>query len=303
MKIGFFGSDKIAAITLEYMHKQGINIVKVITKENKKQGRGMQLKTSVVQKIAKKLQIPVCCLDNCQDSTVLKSCSFLVVVNYGKILPKNILNLPQICCLNIHFSLLPKWRGAAPVRYCLKHGDQFSGVTIMKMVEKLDAGDILAQRKISITPKMNCETLTSELVLLGCRELCRVLENYSKIKPIAQKEALATYSYKIKKEDALVYWDNPAQNIYWLYQALSPKPAIFSYWKKKKIFLKKISLLSTKKKYQNAGEIIGKQNTSLEVSTLRGSLLLEEVQMDNKKQLLAKDWYNGYHVQIGEKLG
>ena len=304
MKICFLGSGQVAVDTLSYLFEQGVEILQVITKKDKKQGRGMKEITSSLKILAKKLNLPIYQLEDWQDTSFLlkTSFSFFVVVNFGKILPQKILDIPKKCCLNIHFSLLPRFRGANPVRDCLLFGDEFSGVSIMKMVLELDAGSILAKKSIKITPQMNYQTLTSDLIKLGCQEIYKVLKNYDSIIPIAQNPKQVTYSYKIKKKDGLIDWKNSAENIYRLYQAFSPQPGVFSFYCGKKIFLRKIFILSTSNKTQQTGVIVNKNQQGIEVSTGQGSLLLELVQMENKKQLLAKDWYNGYRVNLGSQF-
>jgi methionyl-tRNA formyltransferase len=304
MKVCFFGSDQIAAAALNYLHTKKVEVLSVVTKKDKKIGRGLKQTISSVKKTAISLKLPVFHPDTWQELSFLpkEPCCFFVVVNFGRILPQKLLDFPKKSCLNIHFSLLPRWRGAAPVRDCLRHGDEFSGVSIMKMVAELDAGDVLAQKKIKITPQMNYQTLTNEMLLLGCSEIFRVLQNYDSIKPVAQNPELVTYSSKIQKQDGLVSWKNSAKEIYQLYQAFTPNPGIFSYWKGKKIFLRKISLLSNTQLYSQKGVIINHQEQGLEVSTARGTLLLEQVQLENKKQLSAKDWCNGYRISLKEQF-
>lgn len=305
MKICFFGSQQIAGNIIQYLFQQKqVEILQVITKVDKKQGRGMKQTSSVVKNIAQELALPIYQITDWQDISFLpkKECDFFVVVNFGKIFPQSILDFPQKSCLNIHFSLLPRWRGASPIRACLQSGDEFSGISIMKMVKKLDAGDILSQEKVKITPHMDYQSLTNNLLKIACVQIDKVLKNYDTICPIVQNPKLVTYSAKITKEDGLIQWENGVENIYRLYQAFSPKPGIFSYWGQKKIFLRKISILSRSQNHEQSGVIIGKSDKGLEVSTSKGVLLLESLQMENKKTLLAKDWYNGYRVTLGEQF-
>ena len=157
LKISFFGSGLAAAIILGHLASSNYIITSIVSHPDKKKERGMNLQSSPVAQLAKKLNLPLKQPDSIKDISFLNDCKnkesdFLVVIDYGKILPQAILETPKIASIGIHFSLLPKWRGAAPAREAIKNGDEFSGTSIMKLNKKLDAGDILAQKKIKIEP-------------------------------------------------------------------------------------------------------------------------------------------------------
>ena len=250
------------------------------------------------------MNIPCFLKEDLQNISFLKDIKsdFFVVVNFGKIFPQELLDLPQKACLNIHFSLLPCWRGASPVRSCLLAGDKYSGVSIIKMMKELDAGDILLQKKIKLSSEFNHNTLTSKLVELGCETIWKTLQNYDSIKPKKQEKSKVSYCYKIKKEQALVDWDKTAKAIYQLYQAFTPQPGIFSYWKERRVFLRKISILNDNILYPQTGIILKKSSEGLQISTNQGILFLEKLQMENKKILDARDWFNGYRVQLKDQF-
>ena len=305
LKICFFGTGFFAAKILETLYRDGFQILKVISQTDKKQGRGLNLIAPPVVRSAKKLTLkvlqPIDLADNIFLSELKKtSADFFVVVDYGKILKNNILAMPKIAAINIHFSLLPKWRGASPVRDCLKNGDEYSGISIFKINQKLDAGDILLQKKIKITKDLNYTKLMEQLTSISCDELKGILHNFAKITPVKQIESEASYSSKISKKHCLIDWSQDAQKIYWLYQAMSPDLKIFSYFKNKKIFLIEIALADNSTSYQDYGKILKKEKETIAVTTGKGSLFLKRIQLENKQPIAVKDWLNGYDVKVGD---
>ena len=249
-KICFFGTGFFAAKILESLCQDKFQILGVISQADKKQGRGLNLISPPVVRSAKKLSLNVLQPVDLSNHSFLnkleeKDADFFVVIDYGKILKNYILKIPKKAAMNIHFSLLPKWRGASPVRYCLKNGEEYSGVSIFKMNQKLDAGDILSQKKIKITQNINYTKLMEQLTVLSFDELKKTLHNFAKITPVKQVESEASYSSKISKKHCLIDWSQSSQKIYWLYQAMSTDLKVFSYFKNKKIFLTEIALANT----------------------------------------------------------
>ena len=247
VKICFFGTGFFAAKILESLYQDKVKILWVISQADKKQGRGLHLLSPPVVRIAKKLSLNVLQPVDLSAHSFLnqleeKEVDFFVVIDYGKILKNDILKIPKKAAMNIHFSLLPKWRGASPVRDCLRNGEEYSGVSIFKMNQELDAGDILSQKKIKITQNLNYTKLMEQLTSISCNELKGILHSFAKITAIKQIESEASYSSKISKKHCLIDWSQDAQKIYWLYQAMSTDLKVFSYFKKKKIFLIEIAL-------------------------------------------------------------
>lgn len=307
IKICFFGTGKPAAKTLVFLVKHGFNILQVISKPDKKKGRGMLLQQSSVTELAKKLNLNFCQPRTIKDELFCafikkQAADFFVVIDYGKILPQPILDLPKIAALNLHFSLLPKWRGASPVRSSIANGDPKSGVSIMKMVQQLDAGDILGKQTIKINPSWNHLNLSEELTQLGCQELKKVLSGFSQIKPLPQNEKLATYSHKFFKKDGKIDWSQSAENIFRKYKSLAPEIKLFSYYSKKKIFFLKIELADKVKKHQDIGKILLLDKQKIEVLTTQGSLFITKIQLENKNAITTKDWFNGYQIKTAQNF-
>ncbi len=306
VKICFFGTGFFAAKILESLYQDKFQILWVISQADKKQGRGLNLLSPPVIRSAKKLSLDVLQPVNLNADSFLskleeRDADFFVVTDYGKILKNDILKIPKIAAMNVHFSLLPKWRGASPVRDCLKNGDKYSGISIFKMNQKLDAGDILSQKKMKITQNLNYTKLMEQLTTLSLNELKKTLHNFDKITPVKQVESEASYSSKISKEHCLIDWSQSAQKIYWLYQAMSLDLKVFSYFKNKKIFLTEIALANTSNLFiQDYGKILKKEKETVEVSTAQGSLFLKKIQIENKKIIAVKDWINGYSVKEGD---
>ena len=305
IKICFFGTGFYAAKILESLYQDRFQILKVISQTDKKQGRGLNLLAPPVVRSAKKLALKVLQPMDLTDNIFFRelketNADFFVVVDYGKILKNNILEIPKIAAINIHFSLLPKWRGASPVRDCLKNGDEYSGISIFKLNQKLDAGDIILQKKIKITKDFNYTKLMERLTLISCYELKSLLHNFAKITPVKQVESEASYSSKISKKHCLIDWSQSSQKIYWLYQAMSADLKIFSYCKNKKVFLIEIELADNSTSYQDYGKILEKKKETVEVTAGKGSLVLRKIQLENKKPIAVKDWINGYNVKEGD---
>jgi methionyl-tRNA formyltransferase len=233
LNYAFWGTPEVASITLQHLIDAGVIPNVVITNPDRPAGRGLALTPSPVKILAEKYNIPVLTPEkvDTEFTSLLSTYHIMlnIVVAYGNILPKDIINMPEHGTLNIHYSLLPKYRGAAPLEGALLSGDKVTGVTIQKMVYKLDAGDIIAIKEIDISEDIEKEALRKILIDEGAQLLINTLPDYidDKIKPIPQDESNATHIGKIKKEDGLIDINADGITNYNKYRAFSGWPGIY----------------------------------------------------------------------------
>ena len=219
----------------------------------------------------------------------------LIVAAYGKILPKNILEIPKYGAINIHPSLLPKYRGPSPIHYAILEGDMITGTTIILMDEKMDHGPIISQAKIKIAENDTTETLSNKLAYHGARLLEETIDPYIKgsLKPEAQNHSAASYTRMINREDGRVDWQNSAQFIERQLRAFTPWPGIFTFWDKKRFKITSLSVLNEDENHNHQeGEVLPYNNV-FAIQTGRGKIIPEKVQLEGKKEQPATDFLNG----------
>src|SRR5271154_3477113 len=239
MKIVFMGTAELSCASLEKLAgDKNFQILAVVTQPDKPKGRELKLTSSPVKILAEKLQLPVLQPLKARDEKFVSELrelkpDLIVVVAYGQILPQSILDLPRFGCLNVHTSLLPKYRGAAPIQRAIANGDTETGVTIMKMDAGLDTGDIVAQRRTPIQPEDDSAALHDRLAQLGAKLLAQTIPDYvtGKISPRPQPVEGASYAAKIKKEDGRIDWNQPAKTIWSRLRAFTPWPGAFTFLK------------------------------------------------------------------------
>lgn len=246
----FFGTPEVASETLEILKENGYLPSMIVTSPDAKRGRGLLMQASPVAVFAEKNKI-LCLKTEKFDkefSDKLKSGCLFIVVAYGKIIPENILNMPKLGSINIHYSLLPKYRGASPVESAILNGDTETGVTIQKMKFELDSGSILAQEKVKILPGEKVPELRARLIKIGGTLLVKTLPDFinGKIKEIAQSENEATYCKKIKKEDGLIDLNDDGVKNYNKFRAYAAWPRTFFFKNGKRIIITKARLENEK---------------------------------------------------------
>ncbi len=249
MNFIFWGTPDVAKETLELLKKNGFMPSFIVTSPDKKQGRKMIITPSPVKVWAKENNIPYIQPEKPTKKEIeitLKSLSidFFLVVAYGKIIPKEILDIPKLGSINVHYSLLPKYRGASPVESAILNGNTETGVTIQKMVYKMDAGDILAQEKTNILPNEKAPELRKRLIKLGGELLVKILPDFieNKITPIVQDESRVTNCKKIKKEDGRIDLNDNAVKNYNKFRAYANWPRTFFFKNDKRIIITKAKL-------------------------------------------------------------
>lgn len=310
MKIVFFGTNQFAVISLEALCNSRHELAAVVTQPDKKRGRGLKLAFPPVKIFAEERGLKI------YQPSLLKEKSFideiskispdlLIVVSYGKILPKEILDIPEIYAVNLHASLLPKYRGAAPINWAIINGETETGITIIKMNEYMDQGDILTSRKVKIESEDTTGSLSDRLARIGADSLLETIEliEKDKVVQLSQDDRAATFAPRIKKDDARIDWSKTSVEVSNFVRGMNPHPGAFTYIGEKLIKIWKAKSLSAPEGY-NAGEILdsGKEQ-GVVVSTGKGSLLITELQLEGKKRMGAVEFLRGHKVKIGQKLG
>lgn len=305
MNLVFMGTPDYAAVTLKALINSKHNIAGVFAQPDKKVGRKQILTPPAVKVVAEEAGIPVFQPDTLRDGNALEilkqlNPDIIVVVAYGKILPEEILSLPKYGCVNGHASLLPKYRGASPIQWCIVCGETKTGVTTMLMDKGMDTGDILLQRHVEIGKNETAEELFERLSVISADLMLETIENIENITPIKQDEADATYAPIIKKEMALLDFNKPARELFNAVRGYYSWPCTYFYLNDKRIKVIKAELGD--KTTQKAGTVVGNTNC-LEIACGDGQTLrLLTVQPEGKGQMTAKQMLCGIKIEKGFNL-
>lgn len=309
MRIIFFGTSQIAVSALEALLKRH-EVAAVVTAADKKKGRGQKLQAQPVKLLAEKLSLRVLQPEYLTEGGLIQSlegmqADLFAVCSYGKILPKRILQIPRIYTINLHMSLLPKYRGAGPINWAVINGEQKTGVTIFKMNEYMDQGEIILQREQHILDSDTSASLSNKLALLGSDTLLAAIDLIERDKAslITQDESEATLAPKLKKKDGLIDWSRSALEIHNRIRGLQPWPGAFSYFKGKLLKIWQSELVPAGRE-RKAGEIIKvDKKEGVVVQAGKDGLLLKSVQLEGRKKMSAVKFIAGRKLKIGEKLG
>ena len=302
-KIVFMGTPIFSVPILKSLYNSNYKIEAVYTQPPKKKSRGQKIERSPIHEESLKLNIPVRCpkkLNNGEDFNFIKTSGvkYVIVVAYGQIIPEKILNISNTIFLNIHASLLPRWRGAAPIQRSIIEMDKVTGVTIMKIVPKLDAGPYMMQEIVKIENKDNFKLLSKKLSLLGSKLILNALK---KIKNKSahfkkQDETRVTYAKKIKKEESAIEWNVPAKKLIAKINGLSPFPGVWFKHSKTRIKIieaKEVNLIG------KTGEVL---DNELTVGCKDSAIQILLIQKEGKKMLDTKSFLAGYKIKKGELL-
>jgi methionyl-tRNA formyltransferase len=304
--IVFMGTPGAAALSLEQLLKGPDPVVGVVTQPDRPAGRGQRSIPSPVRRVAESHQIPVATPEKLRVPAFLETLrswapELIVVVAYGRILPRSVLDLPAQGCLNVHYSLLPKYRGAAPVAWAILNGDEKSGVTTMRLVEKMDAGPVFLQAELPLAPDETTASLEAKLVPIGARLLWETIQGLKNgsITPKPQREEEATYASMLKKEDGRIDWTQPAKSIERRVRAYYPWPSAYTYLKGKLLKIYRAAVIA-EEAGALPGEVVRADKGGLWVVTGAGILSLEEVQLENRKRLTGAEFLKGARIEKGE---
>jgi methionyl-tRNA formyltransferase len=310
MNLTFCGTPRFAVPTLERLVAAGHSVPLVVTQPDRPRGRGMELVASPVKEAAVRLGIPIA-----QPATIKTNDEFraqlaalqpdaIIVVGYGRIIPQWMIDLPRFGNLNLHASLLPKYRGAAPIQWAIANGESVTGVTTMRIDAGLDTGDILLQREIPILREDTAETLAPRLASVGAElmvETLRALES-GQIHPTPQDHSQATLAPILKKEDGRMDFSRSASDLFNRMRGFQPWPGAFTTFKTKTLQVHRAEPV------QRPGELmpgtIAVEAAHLLVGCGQGTALdLVEVQIEGKRRMTAQEFINGYRPQTGNRLG
>ena len=308
MKIIFFGTSDFAVPSLERIIGSDHELLAVVTQPDRKKGRHLVLTPPPVKDCAGKSSIPLHQpLDASSDEivTLLKKygADLFVVVEFGQILKKGLLEAPNRSCVNLHASLLPKYRGASPINWALVNGEKVTGVTTMKMVEKMDAGDVILQREADVKPSDTSETIKERLAVLGADLLLETIGLIASGKAVYKKqdEEEATYAPKLKKEDGLIDWSKDAREIENRVRGFSPWPSAYTHWSGNLVKIWKANANTTPLSKTDIGKIL-RLDDGIVVGTGKGELSINTLQLEGGKKLDAASFLNGHRLRIGDKL-
>ena len=322
LRIIFLGTAELSCASLEALARNSIfQIAAVVTQPDRPKGRDLKPQPSPVKSLALKLGLPVLQPPRTCDEQFIAGLralqpDLIIVVAYGQILPPAILDLPRHGCLNIHTSLLPKYRGPAPIQWAIANADTETGVTLMRIDAGLDTGDIVAQRRTPIRPEDDSATLHDRLAQLGAELLVQTIPDYvaGKIQPTPQSAAGASYAAKIKKEDGHIDWNQPAQTIWNRLRAFTPWPGAFTFlkaqpksqlikiWKAEVVEKSGGAACRAEASERRPGEILSADKTGIIVACGQHALRILELQREGSRRLTAAEFLAGHPMKVGENF-
>ena len=307
LKVIFMGTPTFAVPVLEELIKN-TNVILIVSQPDREKDRKGNIIPTPIKRIAIENNIetfsPEKIKDNYQE-IIDKNPDIIITCAYGQIIPKSLLDYPKYGCINVHGSLLPKYRGGAPIHRAIMNGEKETGITIMYMDSKMDAGDIISQEKITILPEYNLDILYNKMSILGSKLLIKTLPDIieGKISPIKQDENQVTYGYNIKKEEEQIDFNDLAINIHNKIRSLSTLPAAFCYLdnKRMKVYESEVTNIKVKDK---AGKIINIDKNGIYINAIDYVIIFKDIKLEGKNRCLVKDFINGidYKSLIGKSL-
>jgi methionyl-tRNA formyltransferase len=310
MRIVFMGTPDFAIPSLERLHQSKHQIVGVVTVPDKPKGRGQKVSESAVKTFAGEQKLKVLTPADLKDHSFLESLKELkpdlIAVVAFRILPEEVFSLPRLGTINLHASLLPRYRGAAPINWAIINGETKTGLTTFFIRKKVDTGDIILQKEIGIGPEENFGELHDRMAQLGAEVLWEtvVLIDRGEANVFRQDDSQATAAPKITPEHCRVDWSKTAEQIRNQIRGLAPSPGAFTSFRGKNLKLLKAEAIGEEFFQEDFGRIVKpEQKERIWVSTRRGVLSLLEVQPEGKRRISVEEFVRGYHVELGERLG
>lgn len=307
LRIIFAGTPRFAATALDALLVNEFEIVAVLTQPDRPSGRGMQLASSPVKQLALRHGLPILQPQTLKDTNIQQqladyAADVMVVAAYGLILPQPVLQAPRLGCLNIHASLLPRWRGAAPIPRAILAGDSETGITIMQMNEGLDTGDMLLKKSCPISEHDNAQTLHDKLAILGAEAIVETLRLLAqgKLQHEPQTNALATYAAKLGKAEAQINWRDDATQIERMVRAYNPFPVAQTSFEGTAIKVWQASVLGNMQ--GKPGTVLSAGKEGIVVACGRGALCLEILQRPNAKTMGAAQFIQGFTLRPGDRF-
>jgi len=309
MRLVFMGTPEFAVKSLEMLHASRHEIIAVVTAVDKPRGRGRKVLPSAVKQTANNLGLLVLQPANLKDPEFISKLknlkSDLIVVVAFRILPEVVYSLPRLGSINLHASLLPKYRGAAPINWVLINGESKTGVTTFKLDKKVDTGGVLLQKEVDIAPEDNFGSLHDKLMIEGAELLLETIDSMEKesLEPSRQNDNEATPAPKLTSQTGLIDWQQPAANINNLIRGLAPYPGAYSFLGQKKIAILKTAVIESDGRVKPG--IISESNPGSGVTVACGqnSLFIEKLKPQGKNVMESAEFVRGYHVKAGDKFG
>lgn len=320
MKVVYMGTPDFAVGPLEAIIKAGHEVSAVVTQPDKQRGRGREVQMSPVKKCALKYGIPVFQPVKIKEEDAMEQLSLypadiFVVAAFGQILPEKVLNMPRFGCINIHASLLPAYRGAAPINRVIINGEPYTGVTIMQMARGLDTGDMLLKEKVLIEPKETGESLHDKLMEAGARLIVEALPKIERgeLIPEKQDDALSSYADKLDKSMGQIDWKKDAVSLERLVRGLNPWPGTYTRYRGKTLKIWEADVVKeagdgqddalTKEAAREPGQVAFAGKDFFDVASGDGYLRIHSLQMEGKRRMTAREFLLGYEIVPGLKLG
>jgi methionyl-tRNA formyltransferase len=310
MKLVFCGTPRFAIPTLTKLVETGFTVSLVVTQPDKPRGRGLGLACSAVKQAALELELPLAQPDKIRNNQEFQSqlaslgLDAIIVVGYGRIIPRWMIDLPRMGNLNLHASILPKYRGAAPIQWAIASGETATGVTTMRIDEGLDTGNILLQAEMPIREEDTAVTLAPRLAQMGAELMIETLRGLQADTVIArsQDNSKATLAPMLRKEDGLIDFARPAIEIWNRFRGFQPWPGVFTSFRKKQLQIHAAKPRETLTKLA-PGEIVADHNEVVVGCRDNTALAISELQLEGKKRMSAREFLNGYKLVAGERLG
>lgn len=308
MKIIYMGTPDFSVAPLEAILQAGHEVTAVVTQPDKQKGRGKEVQMTPVKECALSHGIPVLQPVKIKEPEAVAElkkypADIFVVAAFGQLLTEEILNMPKFGCINIHASLLPAYRGAAPIQRVIINGEEKTGVTIQQMAKGLDTGDMLLKKEISIDPKETGGSLHDKLSAAGAELIVEALSKIEKgeVVPEKQDDALSCYAKKLDKAMGLIDFDQSAVSIERLIRGLNPWPSAYTLYKGKTLKIWEADVVPLEKK-EEPGTVVFVAKDFFDIATKEGALRVKSLQLEGKKKVAVKDFLLGYEIVCGMKF-
>ena len=303
------GTPSFAVPILRAIHKSNHELIGVVTQPDRLKGRGRKLGISPVKELATGLRPIVMQPQTTKDEAFIgevkrMSPDLIVVAAYGRMLTRDLLDIPPLGCINVHASLLPKYRGAAPIQWAIVKGERKTGITIMKMDEGMDTGDILLAQEVEIGDEDTAQSLHDRLAQVGASLIIKAMDQLDKgtLRPIPQDHSEASYAPPLKKEDALIDWSQDAREIFNRIRGFNPWPGAFTYLKGLRLKVFSGEIINEEVR-EAPGKVVQSGSEGVKVTTGKGSLLIKEVQLEGRKRMPIHEFLVGNEIPPGTQMG
>ena len=309
MNIVFFGSDDFAAVHLEALFGSKHKVCACVTQPDKARGRGMEVSASPIKEAALRKGIPVFQPSDLKENTFLKElkafeADLFVVIAYGRFLPAEVLAIPRTFAINVHSSLLPKYRGAAPINWAIINGERVTGISIMRVTAKMDAGDILAQKKLKILKADTAASVRARMMGIGPKLLLKTIDSIKKgtYTFTVQDDQKTTLAPKLTKELGQIQWNKQAMALHNLARGLLPWPGAYTFYQGKLLKILETEVVSSSFLAYSPGEVAGVDKKGFTVATADQGLLVKAVHLEASKPMSAYQFMMGHRVKPGFKF-